>query len=228
MGGCFLLGIILLVGPVATWLQARDIWADTKTPPDAVYLVCGAQDQPRRIRAAADYLACAQTGSIPILIGNDALESLWSREEQRNLTMAEWAVRRLRDELGNLRPEEMGAETSGLIPHPSSLSLEIVPGHFFGTDGEMAALADYLYTRTNTMSIALATSPYHIRRAAWRLETHLRRDLDVYAIGGEPIWMDRAPWIVFSEAAKMVRDRLGLSRAPIVSRRFWAGSGRAE
>lgn len=202
--------VIVLVWPVGTWLRREDLYVGNEIRPDAIYLVAGAKDQNRRIYAIMQWLeghtslASGMKGasgirhpasSIRILIGNDTSEGRWSREEQRNPTMSEWAVRKL-----------------------AGWGTEIIPGQFSGTDGEMELLAGYLKGRLDIRSIALVTSPFHFRRAVRRLHVYLTQEVKVFVLPAEERWVDRAPWMVLAELAKMFRDRLGLSRSRLLSR----------
>jgi len=197
------------------------MWVEPGDVPDAIYLVAGAEDQHRRIAALVVCLTSAannsrqktQKGGSIILIGNDCVEKKWSEEDGRYWTMAEYAEMKL---------SSVVRRSSSVLRPPGAEGLEIVQGErFYGTDAEMEILGGYLEERTNIVDIALVTSPFHVRRAAGRLRRHLDRDVDVLAIKAESIWQDRAPWVVAAELGKMLRDALGLSRAPLLSRRWW-------
>ncbi len=201
-------GIAVLAWPVGTWLQGRDMMLAEHKAPDAIYLVAGAKHQNRRIEAIRTWFEVQGPGAggvrTIVLVGNDEEKSYWSGLDQRNLTAVEWAIRKLEAFM-------TGAGQNG--------SIEVVPGKFHGTDGEMEALADFLKTRAEIRSLAMATSPFHARRAAGRLKTHLAAELDISVLPVREEWGDRAPWTVLFELGKMCRDRLGLSRAPLLSRR---------
>lgn len=189
---------VVLMWPVATWLQRPDLRAEPHTEDiDAVYLVAGARAQDRRIRAIVRFVSAAPRPVI--LVGNDTTTAGWSGMHQRNLTVGEWAGVKLR-------------EACPGVP------VETVPGRFAGTDGEMAALAEHLRERPNVKRMAVVTSPFHVRRAVGRLRTHLDRDVEITVVAPEGTWHDRAPWVVILELAKMARDALGLSRARWLSR----------
>ena len=211
---CLLLGgTALLSWPAATWLQGRGRWVGEGQVADAVYLVCGAQDQGRRLDAVVRYVSGLPEDRATnplVLVGNDRLESRWSREEQRNLTMAEWAQRKLAERLDD------------------ALTIRTVPGVFYGTDGEMEALADYVDDAFDIDTVALATSRFHIRRCLKRFTTHAERDVNVLVVPARGTWHDRAPWVAASELLKMLRDRLGLARSPWVSRRGWMAPGKSQ
>ena len=144
-----------------------------------------------------------QDNCIPlILVGNDLLKCRWCPEDQLNLTRSEWSARALKEKLA-----------------PGVLPIEIVPGIFSGTDGEMEALSNYLDKHKDVNRLVIVTSPFHVRRTLGRLDKYLLHGLDVKAVAAEPKWTDRAPWTVLGELFKMERDALGLSRVPWLSRR---------
>jgi hypothetical protein len=203
--------IVALMWPAATWLQRREMWLTDGKLPDAIYLVAGSHDQDRRISGIVSFLAGNEGSlrtrkdgergqpnySIQILIGNDKLKSAWSSEEQRNLAKGEWAVKKLETKSSVKRMRD-----DGLI------TVKIMPGQFDNTDGEMTALAAYLKVQPEIRTLALSTSPFHLRRVVWRLKEHLDRDLVVVAVKVQPAWHDRLPWIVAGELGKMTRDWL--------------------
>ncbi|NQT92727.1 MAG: glycosyltransferase, partial [Lentisphaerae bacterium] len=100
----------------------------------------------------------------------------------------------------------------------AGLAVEIVPGKFNGTDGEMDALAGYLRSNTAIQKVALVTSPYHLRRVANRFRLYAPSETDLVLVPGRARWSDRMPWLVLGELGKMGRDAGGLSRAPFLSR----------
>jgi hypothetical protein len=213
--------VVVLMWPVATWLQCREVWIADEMTPDAVYLVAGSHEQDRRINGIVLFLRDkeaslrlkngdekGQTNTpLQILIGNDMLISRWSSEEQRNLKKAEWAVKKLEEKA----PVQQAQKDGQVI-------IKIVPGQFSNTDGEMVALGAFLKKQPEIRTLALATSLYHLRRAVWRLREHLDRDLAIVAVKDPPAWHDRLPWVVAGEMCKMVRDAMGLSQARFVSR----------
>ena len=236
----------LLAGPAATWLQAREARLPAGDRPDALYLVAGARDQSRRVAAlAALFVALAppepanerthvlqlsghserseesRRNAAPrthehttarthvpppplILIGNDTTCGRWCRETQRNPIMSEWAARRLNEAL-------TPSGWAGLTP-------EIVPGLFTGTDGEMEALGRFLHERPDIRSVALVSSPFHLRRLLVRLRRYAPSDLAVFVVAAEGCGRERHPFWVGGELIKLARDRLGLARAPLLSR----------
>ncbi len=196
---------LLLAGPVATWLQVREQTVAADVRIDAVYLVCGASAQHRRLYALLEDLAVRTAfGGIPsIWVGNDAENSLWSRREQRNLTRAEWAVKHLAAALDDGGP---------------SAVILIVPGTFSGTDGEMEALADFIKDRPDIRRLALTTSPFHARRTVRRLRYHAGDGIEIVLTPVPANASDRYPLRVLAELIKMARDALGWSRVPGLSR----------
>ena len=219
-----LMGLVfafILMWPVATWLQYRELWIANEMTPDAVYLVAGSPEQDRRINGIVLFLRDKESSlrlkngdekgqtntPLQILIGNDNLTSRWSSEEQRNLKKAEWAMKKLEEKTPVQQLQKDG-----------QVILKIVPGQFNNTDGEMIALGAFLKEQPKIRTLALATSLYHLRRAVWRLREHLDRDIVIVAVKEPPAWHDRLPWVVAGEICKMARDAMGLSHARFVSR----------
>ena len=200
--------LIILAWPVENWLECRDRQVHGGELPDAIYLVAGSKDQPRRVEALVDFYAgktgvSAGTNTYPvILVGNDRLKCRWCPEDQLNLTRSEWSVRAIKEKLS-----------------PGIPSLEIVPGRFGGTDGEMEALSVYLDKHRDLNRLVITTSPFHVRRTLARLDKYISRRVEVKAVVARSKWTDRAPWTVLGELFKMGRDSLGLSRVPLLSRR---------
>ncbi len=200
------LALILLSGPLGTWVQSRGRLVAPETHAGAVYLVAGARAQDRRVDAAVGFVS-AMTNRVPVvLIGNDELASRWSSDDQRNLTMGEWAVRKV-----SCRLDEKGRD----------VDVRLLDGGFGGTHREMEILAGYLDAHPEISTLALVTSPYHARRCVKRLETRVDGKVVVHVVPVEPSIGDRAPWIVAAELAKMIRDSLGLGNCPFLTRRGW-------
>ena len=203
--GVFL--VCLLSGPAATWLQERGRWVPGAGMPDAVYLVAGSRHQDRRCRALTNYLRglpsrAARPTPLPrILVGNDQLVGGWSREDQRNLTRGEWAAKKLAARAELYGWGDGSDDASGAL-------VQIVPGTISCTDDEMACLAAFVRAQPEIRSIALATSPFHVRRAIARLEHHLGAGFEVYAVPIAQHWTDRAPWTVALELVKLARENL--------------------
>ena len=201
------IGSILLAGPAAGWLQMRELVITPGERVEALYLVCGARSQHRRLYEMLEYLSeLPEENALPLLlVGNDAVNSLWSRREQRNLTRAEWAVKHLRSALDN---DEAA--------HPVII---LVPGNFHGTDGEMEALAEFLARAPEIQSVGLVTCPFHARRTVNRLRKYDQSATEIRLVPVESGRLDRNPLRVLGELLKMLRDAAGLSRAPGLSRR---------
>jgi hypothetical protein len=201
-------GILLIVCiPAATWLQARAYTAKADKTYDAAYLVCGARAQNERIKILIDWIndqAAANRTPPVILIGSDPQKSLWCRRHQTNHTVTAWAV------------EKLDTITKQDNPPPALIT---IPGNFSTTDGEMIVLADYLRNNPQIKSIALATSPYHARRSLQRLQEHSDENLIISIIPAAPKLRNRNPIIVMIEYLKIVRDKSGLSHAPLISRK---------
>lgn len=196
--------VAILAGPAADWLRARPYVQPDGRVPDAVYLVCGARAQPRRLAALTGFLGGLpdeRRGSVRILVGHDPQPGRWSGDEQRNLTRTEWSVKALRQ-----APATAGAE------------LAVVPGAFLGTDGEMQALADFLRQHPDIHSVSLVTCPFHRRRVLSRFERYRPAGVAAGFLPMPAEAEDRYPWIVAAELAKLLRDAAGLARHPWLSR----------
>ena len=232
---------LLTAWPLGTWLERPEVRVTPDLDPDVVYLVAGARHQNRRVAALGQYLnrrigplSDGDGGSLPLLlIGNDTTVSRWSPAEERNLTRAEWAVKKTCAELGLPGSECVVSKEQPFGPwfvrvnagegparpgEPLFIKIAILPGEFTGTDGEMESLAAYLSGMPETGSLCLVTSAFHIRRVIRRLNVYLDRDIQIVALRAETHWTDRAPWTVLIESAKLVRDRFGLTRAPLLCR----------
>ena len=207
-------GTIILMWPAATWLQGRELWVDPAADTDALYLVAGARDQDRRISGLIQYCKSREMAgeNLPVILtGND-------REVRYDVP--ELYQGRLLVDLAHVKiPALLGC----VLENGSVPAIRTVPGTFYGTDGEMAALARYLGDHPELRHLILTTSPYHVRRAVLRLQAHTPDNLRVSVIRLRPGWGDRNPVLVLSELVKIVRDSLGLSQAPLVSRRWWLG-----
>lgn len=196
--------VVLLCGPVAVWLQAREWHVRPAVRPDVVYVVAGARGQDLRVQAAGRYLQ--RTAHQPVvLVGNDRTRGGWATAAQRNLTMGEWAVVKLR-------------RSFGVNASLNELRIDIVPGEFDGTDGEMQALAAYLARNPAIRQVAVVTSAFHVRRTVSRLRRHIGGVCSVSAVSVAPRLEDYLPWVVLGEAMKLGRDSVGLAHAPFISR----------
>jgi len=190
----------VLSWPVAGWLEGRESWVAPGARVDAVYILAGNSDAARASGVAAWLQDGGWTGRI--LLSHDPSKGSWSRKDQRNLTMGEWAFRHLNEAL---------AEADLDVP------VEVVRLDMRGTDAEVASVARFAEERPDVRTIALATSRFHIRRTRMRASRYFTEAPGM--IPGERTWQDRAPWVVGAELLKMLRDRLGLTK--IVSRYWW-------
>jgi len=211
-GACLLLVVALLSGPGATWLHCRESWAEPSESADVVYLVAGERDQDRRVSAVVQYVRDAHVKTV--LVGNETTIGPWSREEQKNLTVGAWGACKVKEGLA----ESIESSESNVV---FAVSVEILGGGFVGTDGEMEVLGRYLKSDPAIESLVIVTSPFHIRRTLNRLSRYADRPVVVMARPAKSVFRDRAPWVVLAEMGKMLRDRMGLSRAPYLSRRGW-------
>lgn len=196
------IALAFIMGPAASMLQipAEQAIGPITESVDAVYLVCGARAQNRRINTLKYWLEQHGDAKQEIWIGNDTQNSLWSRKHQRNLTRAEWAHEYIRTFL------------------PDSATCILVPGAFSNTDGEMLALAQYLESRPDMKTICLVTSGFHARRTWKRFNQYAPAQVQALVIPVRGHWENRAPWIVVMEWAKMLRDKLQLTQHPWLSR----------
>ena len=209
-------GAVILVWPAATWLQGRELWADPAADIDALYLVAGARDQNRRIFGVVQFCKAREVlgrGPPAVLLGND--------QEVRYDIPGFFEGRRLVDLAHVKIPALLGA----VLDRGAAPALETVPGVFYGTDGEMAALAEYVRAHPELKRIVITTSPYHVRRVVLRFKTHDTGDAEVRVARIPQRWGDRNPILVLAELMKIIRDALGLSDAPLISRRWWVERG---
>jgi hypothetical protein len=202
-----LAALALLSGPAADALHAKRRAADPAQSWDAVYLVCGARAQQRRLRALTRWMEHSPHPPPLILVGNDSQQSLWSSPHQRNLTRAEWGVTALQEWIAHRDGQGTNAP-----------QVRLVPGTFSNTDGEMQALAEALRLAPELRRIAIVTCRFHTRRALRRLDARTPPGLVIAAVPGPVSWEDRAPWIVAGEYVKLLRDALGYAQAPFLSR----------
>jgi cellulose synthase/poly-beta-1,6-N-acetylglucosamine synthase-like glycosyltransferase len=202
--GMVLVGIALLIGPAASWLQMRKSGMPTGQRPDAIYLVAGAHAQKQRVEAAVACLRAFQHEGVvmpPVLIGDDTEPCGWSSELQRN--PLRWEV-----SANSLRAGVPGCDA------------KVITGQINNTDTEMAVLADYLAVHPEIRRLAVVTSPSHARRAVTRLRSHLKSSVEVSLVQVAPSWRDRAPWFVAMECVKLARDRAGLASSPWFTRTY--------
>jgi len=189
-------GVVVLCGPVASWLQCRELRLVQSA--DVLYVVAGAEAQDRRIAAAQGYLTNCTGKPSTVLLGNDGLVGGWSAAYGRNLLLAEWGREKL--------------DGAGGVP------IRIQPPIVKGTDEEMEVLARTLADHPEWRSIAIVTCPFHARRVMFRLRAYLKDDVKIGFAAVPAKWTDRAPWVSASELAKMARDAFGFSRVPFLSR----------
>jgi hypothetical protein len=190
----------LLHWPVAAWLEARESWLPPDVHVDAVYILAGGAGGERGRGVVAWLVAGGRADRI--LLPYDDTKGRWSRADQKNLMMGEWALRQL---------------NAALSEAELDMPVEVVELDMRGTDAEVAALAELVEGRADLTRIALGTSRYHIRRTATRADEHFSEPSGM--IPGSATRKDRSPWVVGIELLKMLRDRLGLTR--VVWRGLW-------
>ncbi len=221
-----LLGLALMVLNAIAGMGLRRHWATRSAAldddiPDILYLVAGARAQERRVTTLARYarelarLTPAPSALPEIWIGNDFEIGYWSKIHGRNLTRAEWAVVKLGDRLGDAADR---------------YEVHIVPGRAWGTDGEMAGLAEAVRHRIEALDnrgdrpprlVTLVTCPSHSRRVAARLREHAPRTLSIHVLKSPDRLREWLPWVTFAEWTKIVRDSAGMSAAPLISRAWY-------
>ena len=167
-------------------------------------MLAGERDQDRRVEAVERLIAAWTNHAPVVLTGYEHACGRFERNAGRNLTVSEWAVLKLQ---------------------ARKADVTLVNGIFNGTDGEMRALATWLADRPEVKRLSLVTSPFHARRAVWRLGHHLQHPIEVTVFLPPEEWKDRAPWTVLAELAKMARDAAGLANAPFVTRKGWGRKG---
>ena len=197
-----------MMGPCADGLQSRRVWADSREPWDAIYLVAGARAQDRRIKALSGWMANASThsasGSVRVLIGNDPQAARYCTRHGTNHSRTEWAQEILATELASAH---------------AALPAEVVTGTFSSTEGEMQALRDYLQRHPDVKRIAMVTCRFHARRLLGSARRHNPCESLAFGIvPALPCWEDRAPWIVLGEYVKRLRDVAGISGVPGLTR----------
>jgi cellulose synthase/poly-beta-1,6-N-acetylglucosamine synthase-like glycosyltransferase len=188
-------------------MQAGDWQAKPFEKSDVLYIVAGAHDQDLRVYAATAWLRKTRQQPL-VLAGNDGALGGWSSAAQRNITMGEWVVVKLRRSMASL-------------PGGGDVRIEIVPGDFRGTDGEMEALAAFLSRDNVVRRVTVVTSAFHVRRAVTDLRRHLGAAGAVSAVAAEPRINDYLPWVVLGETLKLARDNLGMASVPLMSRTAW-------
>jgi uncharacterized SAM-binding protein YcdF (DUF218 family) len=199
------LGAVLVLagfsGPGARWLQVRGLALREGDAPDLIYMLAGERDQDRRVTATIQASQRVASRVRWVLTGNDDSLRAVNAAGEGPLTVGQWAVAKLAD---------------------GKVEAQLLSGWFHGTDGEMAALAQWLSARPEVVHVTLVSSPFHLRRCVARLEAHLRRPMRISVAMPPPGWSDCNPWTVAGEMAKLARDKLGLGSAPLVTRRGWS------
>lgn len=198
---CVGTALAMLHGPIADWVMGREFWMPADASCATVYVMAGGPGT-MRARGVADWLRRGGRAE-RVLVAHNAMQGHWSRKDQRNLTMGEWAQRDMQAAL-----RAAGVE----VP------VERVAIDLGGTDAEVAALARMVAEYPEWAPVALATSRFHVRRTRLRAARHFSRVPGM--IPGAPTWHDHAPWVVASELLKILRDRLGLTS--VVRRTGWS------
>ena len=206
----------------ARWLQQRSAWLGPLSEVDAVYIVAGAPKSEKRIGGVLDW-ACEYDCRPPtILVAEDPISTVRRLGADERIPVAVWQVERLTSELMSSSPHSNGRAEKP-CNRPRCRDIIVVPGLYYGTDGEMQALAKFLDQRPDLRRVALATSRSHVRRALGRAHAHIGVHRIFGAIPGQCDPDDFTPRLVFTEAIKLVRDRIGMSQAPALHRAWWFG-----
>lgn len=184
---------------VAQWLQQRSAWVGPHVSLDAVYIVAGSKDRGRRVDAVVAWMQRSGSSSTMILIAEDPNGNPCLDEKGERTPAVRWQSERIASEL-------------------PLAEIAVVPGHYYGTDGEMEALAKFLESKPAIQFIAIATCRSHVRRALQRARTHVTTARVVGAIPAASARVDYTPRRVASETLKILRDSLGLTRAPFLHR----------
>ncbi len=220
-----LFALALLALNIIAGIGLRRHWATRSAAldndiPDILYLVAGARAQERRVTALAGYARELARLTPPplalpeIWIGNDFEIAYWSKSHGRNLTRAEWAVVKLVDRLED---------------DADRFDVHIVPGRAWGTDGEMAGLAEAVRRRLEALDdrgrspllVTLVTCPSHSRRVATRLRSYAPDTLSMKVLTSPDHLREWLPWVTFAEWSKIARDTAGMSSAPFISRAWY-------
>ena len=195
----------------ARWLQHRSAWLTHHAEVDAIYILAGAPSRTERMDALLDWIKHYDCRPATILIPEDRATGLIRSPQGNLLPVAHCQLERLHSAYPSSTPQT----------HIAAHKVEIVPGHYHGTDGEMQALANYLEPNPSLRRVALVTSRFHIRRALRRARVHIG---DLRIIGVLPARVtisDYVPRWVLMEYLQLLRDQLGFTNAPFLHRGWW-------
>ena len=91
--------VAILSGPVATWQHGSELRPPPGLVPDCIYLVAGERDMGYRMKSLVKYateLRVAHPGATGLMLaGCNKTIGRYSREDGRNLSVCEWAVKDL-------------------------------------------------------------------------------------------------------------------------------------
>lgn len=215
-----LAGIVLLVlgyCVMIRWIQRRSSWIYPETKVDAVYIVGSSVDAARRVDAALAWGRTCPQRPLAVLVAEDPNGGCCVNHADEPVPVCDWQLDRLRRGGG-----DFGISTAeGDGPGNRGVWIDVVPGYYYGTDGEMQALAKYLRLHRSLERVAIVTCRSHARRALKRARVHVQKSSAkiVGVIPAAPGRVDHSPRRVLSENLKLLRDCLGLTYAPLLHRR---------
>ena len=195
----------------ARWLQHRSAWLTHYAEVDAIYILAGAPSRSERMDALLDWIKHYDCRPATILIPEDRATGLYRSPNGKLLPVAHCQIDQLHHAYPSSTPQT----------HIAAHKVEIVPGHYHGTDGEMQALAKYLAPHPDLRRIALITSRSHIRRALQRGKAHIADPRIIGVIPARATASDYSLRRVAPEYLQLVRDSLGLMYAPFLYRGWW-------
>ena len=205
--------LIITYLTAARWLQHRSAWLTHYAEVDAIYILAGAPSRSERMDALLDWIKHYDCRPATILIPEDRATGLYRSPNGKLLPVAHCQIDQLHHAYPSSTPQT----------HIAAHKVEIVPGHYHGTDGETQALAAYLESRPNFRRIALITSRSHIRRALQCAGAHIADPRIIGAIPAQQTVGDYQPRRVILEYLPLLRDHLGLTNAPLLYRGWWHG-----
>ncbi|MDP6526160.1 MAG: hypothetical protein QGH42_04305 [Kiritimatiellia bacterium] len=195
-----LLVVLVLAGPAATWLQARQSWCDKGDAVDVLYVMDGA-DIALRVGGIVSWIMAGGSVRV-ILIPRSDMQGAWSLDDGRRLTVTEWTKKMLRDQF----------RAAGTSSEDEGVDVRVVSVRLDGTRAELASL-DWGSVKDVGSIVAVATARHHIRRALYHTRHRLSPVRRLVAIPASPSWKDRAPWVVTVELLKLARDTIAFRAA---------------
>lgn len=210
----------------ARWLQHRSAWLTPHAEVDAVYILAGVPLLEERMAAAVDWMRQYDCRPATILIPEDPTAGTLPSHQGIHLPVSQWQHERLQ-ELFSSRPPPKQQFWGTVHTHRQTgwQDIVVVPGQYHSTDGEMQALSTFLDGHPAYRRVALVTSRSHIRRAITRATTHIEAPHIIGVIPACPTISDYSTRRVAMEYLQLLRDRLGLTHAPMLYRAWWTHRG---